>query len=165
MDIYFKHLFYYCYLLIYVGFLGGGFCIESSFIDTQEDIDPFIICLKQCTKPNMFPLLILCCPEKNRMTFCAFSSLLIFIKTETLKLDSFIVHRTWNQFWNRCLVLMLSLFVHKRNLRKIYNILLPPCGADKSQLLGGGGKMKDLSLSQLPSFFPKNTKNFLKYKR
>lgn len=163
MDIYFKHLFYYCYLLIYVGFFGGFFCIE--FIDTQEDIDPFIICLKQCTKPNMFPLLILCCPEKNRMTFCAFSSLLIFIKTETLKLDSFIVHRTWNQFWNRCLVLMLSLFVHKRNLRKIYNIPLPPCGADKSQLLGGGGKMKDLSLSQLPSFFPKNTKNFLKYKR
>lgn len=46
------------------------------------------------------------------------------------------VHRTPNQFWNTCLavsgsklylfVLMLSLFVHKHNMRKIYNVFFSP---------------------------------------
>lgn len=49
-----------------------------------------------------------------------------------VELESSTVHRAPNQFWNICLavsgsklylfVLMLSLFVHKHNMRKIYNV-------------------------------------------
>lgn len=60
-----------------------------------------------------------------------------------VELESSTVHRAPNQFWNICLavsgsklylfVLMLSLFVHKHNMRKIYNIFFLPCRAGKSQ--------------------------------
>lgn len=60
-----------------------------------------------------------------------------------VELESSTVHRAPNQFWNICLavsgsklylfVLMLSLFVHKHNMRKIYNVFFLPCRAGKSQ--------------------------------
>lgn len=127
---------------------------------------------------NVYPIHIHSFNQQNRRTgsavyFC-WTSWNWKTKMYFVELESSTVHRTPNQFWNTCLavsgsklylfVLMLSLFVHKHNMRKIYNFFFSPL---QSGQVTTPRKYKEIEFqTQLPwQFLTKSKRNFVLYKR